>query len=1055
MDFVKILKFDQDNIKEGLIINVTEENQIRLSGYNFLIKVLETYNKRKFENDELLTEIIKLNLPAKNEEKAREQWFNGVTYNNYKYVAWFASVSGMKIEENGVCDTFFIREDYISFTHFAENLISLGKFSEIEAEEKVICINKDVLSRISLMTTDLITEIDMPNFIVLPQAELKLIRDYKIVEPFIYKVENKKGEESEKIDYKLEDYHFDDMIDIFDGGGIGTPKVFESIGKTLRRNDIEFAIIRGYGAAIKGLITKFDIIRYLDKTYKEDTHYLKKKDGIYYLMDMWGVLQPVTDNTILLNESMVKLAKYFKGGMKEYTQLLNMLKDEEYLPYYNLLTKLYISKVNKEDREISSYRRINYQILNALALTPKEYQQLIYQDYRLFKKILKPYTHIQGKDSEEFIANIDYINLFYKQCIEVSPEDSEKEITEKVDERLNNSVDKVHELININPNFVKLNYAKKNLAKLIEKKVREFAAGAVTIKAKYQYIAIDPISYMNFAMYRDLGEKGLNEGEFYSYDCDDGVIRTIARNPLCAYSEIHNVKFVRNAFFDNYLSHCKELIYFNMKSDILSLMSSADCDGDACTVIDEPIIRNAVVVPKDGRYFITLDDGKKELLAYNNINRFISTYRAAGNLIGKISLKAAGINSNCQVVPNYYNTVTKDFVEKYKLKEEFIGTEEEFEFYLNELINKGQYVQAFDVPEELKEYIKQQFYNYEREIYIVLHNAMKAIDSPKKLIFPTKADMEVIDSKYFKKAHFLQFTKQKDEVISREYTYTGGLLDMYASFISRDLLDTIKNAKQKFSSRHDLLQKHLANNSYNKDTYESCLNEIIELYSSYNLEISEIDSNLKKKKLAEYDFKKCKSKGDVWTSYDEKAHTLALKKYNQERNKDLKKLDAKYIPLAEDIVKTYGIETVGQAISNLEKCTENFILNLFWCCFTSVGARYIYQESEDGEIEYLYRKYKKVEISEFSNNNAIKNIEIEEKVRLDLYKKVRLKIIDSAIVSEISEKLEQVGEYKMILDDKRIKLFQEYKPELEGKDNLLIIGIDKIHAKSLGLTYVA
>jgi len=102
-------------------------------------------------------------------------------------------------------------------------------------------------------------------------------------------------------------------------------------------------------------------------------------------------------------------------------------------------------------------------------------------------------------------------------------------------------------------------------------------------------------------------------GEFYSGDCNAGAIRTIARNPLRAYSEVHNVSFVRNTFFDNYLSQCRELIYFNQKSDILALMSSADTDGDTCTVIENEIIKNAVVTPEDGKYFINENDGRKEL----------------------------------------------------------------------------------------------------------------------------------------------------------------------------------------------------------------------------------------------------------------------------------------------------------------------------------------------------------------------------------------------------------------------------------------------------------
>jgi len=49
----------------------------------------------------------------------------------------------------------------------------------------------------------------------------------------------------------------------------------------------------------------------------------------------------VTNNTILLNDSMVKLVKYF-DDIKEYRNRLDNLEPK----YRKLLTKLYITKVN-------------------------------------------------------------------------------------------------------------------------------------------------------------------------------------------------------------------------------------------------------------------------------------------------------------------------------------------------------------------------------------------------------------------------------------------------------------------------------------------------------------------------------------------------------------------------------------------------------------------------------------------------------------------------------------------------------------------------------------
>lgn len=101
---------------------------------------------------------------------------------------------------------------------------------------------------------------------------------------------------------------------------------------------------------------------------------------------------------------------------------------------------------------------------------------------------------------------------------------------------------------------------------------------------------------------------------------------------------------VKNDILDKYLSQCKEIIYFNQQSDILALMSSADKYGDACTVIDNDIIKEAVVIPTDGKYFWNKDDGEKVKMLFNPENKFIATYRASGNLIGRIALKSASVN---------------------------------------------------------------------------------------------------------------------------------------------------------------------------------------------------------------------------------------------------------------------------------------------------------------------------------------------------------------------------------------------------------------------------
>lgn len=1041
MDFVEVVKLDQRNLKDRKVINVTENNIIRDNRYNFLIILLETYNKKEYKNNERITEYIICNLPVENEEKAHEQWFEGIEYEGYTYKAWFATTGGMKKEGFGICDTIFIREDYQDFAQMVEKLISLGKFTQLEKEEREICINKDVLSRLSLMTSNLITEIDMPHTIILKNSTLDWIREYKTVQPIKTITTKKKGEEVETVDYKLVDYHFNtleneqDEIEIFDGYGLGTPKVFKKIGQSLNRDDIEFAVIRGYSNATKGLITKFDILGYMKEFYQSDTDYCRKINGQFQLKDRWGDWQTVTDNTILLNNSMVKLAKMF-ASFEEYQEKLNSLNTNTCKDYYNMLNKLYITKVNTPESKINDYRRTNYQLINALALTPQNYKELMQEDLKLFTKLVKPYTF--KEDTAEFVENTDYINLFYKNI-------AKSEDEEDIYEACENVVDKTSELININQEFVKLNYVKLNLASLIEKKVREMASGKITVKGKYQYMACCPISYMNFVMTGDQGDNGLDKGQFYSGDCQNGDIRTISRNPLAAYSEVHNVKFIKNELLDKYLSKSKELIYFNQKSDIQNLLSGADFDGDGVTQIDNQIIRDAVVTPDDEKYFVNVSDGDTKTLIYNKENRFISTYRASGNLIGKIALKSASINSNCQRIHDYYDTKNSKFLIYKDMKKHYIdkfGNDEGLKEFIADKIHTGHLIYSYQADEQLREKMTKEFYENEKDIYIVLYNTMKAIDASKTLVFPDRADLKVVDEKYFKKADFLQYTERKENVDDGQYIFTGGLIDKFAGQIQRKLINDIEVRKTKFSSRHELLQKEFANDEYVEDTCRLAKEEIEQLYESYNTERKEAENLCKSKNKELWADRNYRQEVmQSWSQHEENWYWQDREKNRKERINSYKNIDNTYIVRAEEIIAKYGLVNVCQAISQMERCTENFIINLFWKCFNYVNSkedrvRYTYIEDDKGDIEYMYKKYIKVPISNFDNSNVVERLATKEKIQRGIEQKVRFRLLDNSIIVEIEESLERGQVYELKIDDERIEMFPDFVDVLADRETV-------------------
>lgn len=63
------------------------------------------------------------------------------------------------------CETIFVREDFCEFAKKFEDLISLGKFKEIKDNKEEICINNDVLSRLSLGINSSYMAGDIPNVI--------------------------------------------------------------------------------------------------------------------------------------------------------------------------------------------------------------------------------------------------------------------------------------------------------------------------------------------------------------------------------------------------------------------------------------------------------------------------------------------------------------------------------------------------------------------------------------------------------------------------------------------------------------------------------------------------------------------------------------------------------------------------------------------------------------------------------------------------------------------------------------------------------------------------
>src|SRR5665647_2093810 len=151
-----------------------------------------------------------------------------------------------------------------------------------------------------------------------------------------------------------------------------------------------------------------------------------------------------------------------------------------------------------------------------------------------------------------------------------------------------------------------------------------------------------------------------------------------------------------------------------------------------------------------------------------------------------------------------YDTVNTKFIMN-------MGLDEEDKKLAKENIESGEWITTYNASEQHREHIKQRFYENEKDIYVVLYNAMVSIDAPKTLYFPSPEDMEIINKKYGRKARFLQYKENKRDVIDSQYEYTFGLLDSVSRLIKDNLLKEIDGVMTKFDNKAELIQGKLIN----------------------------------------------------------------------------------------------------------------------------------------------------------------------------------------------------------------------------------------------------
>ncbi|APU60759.1 hypothetical protein [Clostridium botulinum] len=963
-------------------------NEIRISE-NELIRCYCLYTNKELKNDMLITDIIKVTL-SDEEKKSREQ-VKGIRFNGIDYVSWFSSTGGMKeadLETHSQCEWYFIKKNIAklynqsnNFQDWFEYLISGGKIEDInelymdkETGKAELSINKDILSRISLSTSGSWETNIIPKIIVLPECSHKVISDIVTID-----VPNLR---------EIEDYEVDTTP--FDGCGLMSPNLALAIQKDLHVNyGVDFAVIRMYDAlAVKGLVVKMDFISYFKEFYKYNTDlFYRKADGKFYTKDYIGEEQCLNNADLILNESQVKWAKWWKDD-NGIEGALDRLQDKEFDTYRNTLSHLHITKINKNPEKLKDYILTNYQLMSNLAITPTEIDILSKDTEELYNKILE--------------GDEDLTRIFWGDINNEAESDKDIDGNIIINEDYSMTT-QAQKLLTINPEMINIAYVKRAVARMITKKIKLLASGKFYVRGSYQYVCMCPITMCDWIMNRKdnkliKAENGLKAHQFYNTSVQNGEIRTASRCPLNSFSEVQNLTYTRNETLDKYLGKLTREIHFINAYDLTcQIMSGMDEDGDGNIIVDEEIIKSSVV---EDLPFINVDDDKSKAvkMEYTPNNRIEATLKASGNLIGSLAFMGMSVNNNATEVPEYrsYKRIKTGVVYTYadlwqhwKIKKQDELKEKTYSKFLEVLDKKFEYVDIHNkhTEQEIKEHIAKQFHERKYDSYRLRNLQMEAIDAPKLLSTPTIPKW--LKDKYKKKPRYLYYAK--DYLRKDKTEYLDSAMDIHATRIARELLSKCYKNKQA-SDKVNILKKYCDEKefaAYYKDEYEKCKTEIGNLYedykekvikSVYNLKVSEIKKSYKES-IEELDLE---LKGLDKKEYAKKRKTQKetrekLKDTLEESLQDIKKV---YLNLklkaemdinfeADEIIKRYKKELIAYSLVNLCN-SETFIFKFFFAPVASVIEKnslecknYTYRECKDGEkedVQYLHKKYKKIEI---------------------------------------------------------------------------------------------
>ncbi|MDQ0149232.1 hypothetical protein ACFO6R_06440 [Eubacterium multiforme] len=1013
---------------------------------NVIIEALEIYLNKEFKDGEHIGELIKVILKKGEELETLKE---GITYNYIDYLPLLTSPNMQKAEENEnegyKLEYIFIKKEFEGFKDKLEDILSLGKSKEWENKDE-FAIVKDVTARLGLATSGTYKINHNFSFIVLPEESYTYLTNNYIA------FKNKDYSETVDITPDSDPKAYEHTI--FDGFGLMSNNMANIIQKQLKKDHrVDFAIIRGYnGLAIKGLCLRFDWNKYFKENYIEDTDFIKKSKNGFDIKDYKGNWKD-TNVDFILTESQVKWLKNWTN-LDEWQNSKDNFDDK----YKTIINNLYITKTNKNPKKLKTHTLANYQLLNNIAITPQEIEELSNPTETYYKKILD--------------YDIDSIRLFMG---DMANDITIKKDEEMISEGLNASTKVQFLLQTLGTKALKMKNIREIIQNMITKKISQAAGGKFYIEGGYKLAACCPISFCNWIMTRDTCDNGLQEREYYIPKWNKEKV-VMSRNPIACFQEIQRTEIVDKENINKWLEdYTSELIFYNQKDDTAMKMSGMDFDGDGNLITKNKLIYNSVVIPD--KVFVNLSDGKEDSPKhkYTKEQRWENEVASSGNLIGKIANCTSIINSYSQssyyykkedkengklVEYSWKDLLVEDGIRRFgKETWEYLNSNKEDEYAdardntldehrilynkkLKKLLENGEieFQKDWD-KEKQRKLIKERFFDMSVDSYCAVELSMMAIDAPKTLKFPTKELKYLKEYNKMKKPSFMCYLGKCKKKRTSNYRTS---LDINGKRIAGTLLKknlTLKNGKDNYKSELDkkcntstkknILHEELKNHSKKSGMLNK---ELQSLYSEFSGKY--LKSKTPNHSNIEWIRAKFNLDEDEYTNKEafSISNLYFINEY-REITKNLELNDIVYNLLSAEVSVTFMLDI---AWNTIETCIRKN--------YKDLAKNYI--EDKNGDIDWLFKKYRKIKSNIEDNKLINKDIIGYEKRLGNKTIKLSFKRLGEDIVVNEGDILTVNGEYLINKNNEKLELYKDKKGLIEDYKKIEILDY-KVNKKSI------